>query len=155
MTNTFELSTTWYVSHGAESKRLLHLVLVTNLIPRGSEIRSNHSLDVIGHHHLQILQLFGRRTEGREVYNNKRNVSSKETLKTSRTLFIALEQNKTQYKRGWITLVLYITHTYKTTAHASLHTWNSEICMPSYVCRKYRKTTGKRQLATEMFLLRE
>ena len=43
---------TWDVFHRAESKSLLHLIFVSDLVPRGSEIWTHNALDVISHHHI-------------------------------------------------------------------------------------------------------
>lgn len=66
------MTQTGYVVHGAESKRLLHLVLISNLVPGDGEIGTNNTLDVISHHDIYILQLYGgRENRGEEKERDK------------------------------------------------------------------------------------
>ena len=48
---------TWDVLHGAECKGLLDLVLLPNLLPRGTKVGLHHALHVVSNDHLHILKL--------------------------------------------------------------------------------------------------
>ena len=58
---------TWYVFHRAERKSLLDLIFISNLVPRSGEIRPHHTLDMISHHHVNILQLVPKRKQRKGV----------------------------------------------------------------------------------------
>lgn len=56
-TNTTSHIHTWDVLHGAKSKSFLDLILIPNLIPRGRKVWLHHTLYMVCHHHIHILQL--------------------------------------------------------------------------------------------------
>ena len=50
---------TWNILHGSEDKGLLHLVLLSHLVPRSCKVWFEHTLHMICHKKVHVLQLRG------------------------------------------------------------------------------------------------